>query len=595
MASVSMIPPETIERRKKEIVELLGSPNDYMKNLYAKYVLPKQGKDDILPKGFEINFYDLVQKLGSSHPYRLTRNEVAFLESVENGLACFLAFYDTVREQFQETSPIYEVHDRGDMFSKVYSLYAGCIVGLEGVDHKKESKETPSKKIDLDFRKNADELTKELMEIFVSDLVKAYVLGEKLSEDALVEKTGMFFASILNECLKEKENYEDLAKKVKEYSIKINNATVNGFDYYFGGEVDDFGDVTYDDVIGNEEFKKSLKSITDKLLLYDTNEQKNVIKEISDMPKAIFVYGPPGTGKTLTLRAGANYFLSKAKRLKKPADVSIIDSSILSKYVGESSKNLRELYEKGTDPNKIGLIYIEDIDAIFPPREELRENPVKKELIGTLLNLIQGVKTRERGNYVVIATTNKPKGTDDAQNQRLFQKIFEVKGPQSEEDIINLTKVHLRKGLKAGYIRVSDKQWEEIGRFGYSSGLVGEDIKNVSNLVGRDIENVSKDVNDYASSDLEIDDSVYFLPKDEQKKALLEKFKKVDGKHILQTMKKYSEEKKKHTEMERRDRVKRRVEDMLMQMDAELEVLKNEEVLKKLKEAEMGGEQKVKK
>jgi transitional endoplasmic reticulum ATPase len=119
-------------------------------------------------------------------------------------------------------------------------------------------------------------------------------------------------------------------------------------------------------------------------------------------PKGILLIGPPGTGKTLLAKAVANeanaYF------------VAINGPEIMSKYYGESEARLREIFEEAKK-NAPAIIFIDEIDAIAPKREEVT-GEVEKRVVAQLLTLMDGLQ--ERGQVVVIGATNRPDAVDPA-------------------------------------------------------------------------------------------------------------------------------------------------------------------------------------
>lgn len=121
-----------------------------------------------------------------------------------------------------------------------------------------------------------------------------------------------------------------------------------------------------------------------------------------DPPKGILFHGPPGTGKTLMARAIAN--------TSKSYFISISGPEIMSKFYGESEANLRKKFEEA-QKHSPAIIFIDEIDAIAPKREEVRGD-VEKRVVAQLLSLMDGLKRREE--VVVIGATNRADALDPA-------------------------------------------------------------------------------------------------------------------------------------------------------------------------------------
>jgi transitional endoplasmic reticulum ATPase len=123
-----------------------------------------------------------------------------------------------------------------------------------------------------------------------------------------------------------------------------------------------------------------------------------------EAPKGVFMYGPPGTGKTLTARAVANetdaYF------------ISITGPEIMGKFYGESEARLRSVFEDA-HKHAPAIIFIDEIDAIAPKREEMGgEKQVERRVVAQLLALMDGLESR--GHVIVIGATNIPNTIDPA-------------------------------------------------------------------------------------------------------------------------------------------------------------------------------------
>ncbi len=121
-----------------------------------------------------------------------------------------------------------------------------------------------------------------------------------------------------------------------------------------------------------------------------------------DPPKGVLLYGPPGTGKTLLAKAvatesGASFY-------------SIAGPEIMSKWYGQTEENLRKIFEDA-EKNAPSIIFIDEIDAIAPKREEVT-GEVEKRTVSQLLAIMDGLKAR--GQVIVIAATNRENALDPA-------------------------------------------------------------------------------------------------------------------------------------------------------------------------------------
>ena len=137
----------------------------------------------------------------------------------------------------------------------------------------------------------------------------------------------------------------------------------------------------------------------------------------------------------------------------------------MSKFYGQSEENLRNTFEDA-EKNAPSIIFIDEIDAIAPKREESR-GEVERRVVAQLLALMDGLKSR--GKVVVIAATNIPNVIDPAlRRPGRFDREVEV-GVPSKEGRLNILKIHSRNMPLAKNVDLS-----EIAQITY--GFVGADL-----------------------------------------------------------------------------------------------------------------------
>jgi len=186
--------------------------------------------------------------------------------------------------------------------------------------------------------------------------------------------------------------------------------------------------VTWEDIGDLEEAKERIREIVELPM-----KHPEIFKHLGiEPPKGILLYGPPGTGKTLLAKALANeigaYF------------IAINGPEIMSKYYGESEQRLREIF-KEAEENAPSIIFIDELDAIAPRREEVT-GEVEKRIVAQLLTLMDGLK--ERGKVVVIGATNRPDAIDPAlRRPGRFDREIEIRPPDKRARV-EILKVHTR-------------------------------------------------------------------------------------------------------------------------------------------------------
>ena len=186
--------------------------------------------------------------------------------------------------------------------------------------------------------------------------------------------------------------------------------------------------VTWEDIGDLEEAKERIREIVELPM-----KHPELFRHLGiEPPKGILLYGPPGTGKTLLAKALANeigaYF------------ISINGPEIMSKFYGESEQRLREIFEEAKR-NAPSIIFIDEIDAIAPKREEVT-GEVEKRVVAQLLTLMDGLK--ERGRVIVIGATNRPDAVDPAlRRPGRFDREIEIRPPDKRARV-EILKVHTR-------------------------------------------------------------------------------------------------------------------------------------------------------
>ena len=121
-----------------------------------------------------------------------------------------------------------------------------------------------------------------------------------------------------------------------------------------------------------------------------------------DPPRGVLLHGPPGTGKTLIAKAVASETNAHFQSINGP--------EIISKYYGESEKQLREIFDEAA-ANSPAIIFIDELDSIAPKREDV-SGEVERRVVAQLLTLLDGMQGRD--NVVVIGATNRRDAIDPA-------------------------------------------------------------------------------------------------------------------------------------------------------------------------------------
>jgi transitional endoplasmic reticulum ATPase len=185
---------------------------------------------------------------------------------------------------------------------------------------------------------------------------------------------------------------------------------------------------TYDDIGGlAEQIQRTREMIELPLRHPEVFDRLGI-----EPPKGVLLHGPPGTGKTLIAKAVANETFATF--------ISISGAEIHGKYYGESEARLREIFNEA-EQNKPCIIFIDEIDAVAPKREEVT-GEVEKRVVSQLLALMDGLEPR--GQVVVIGATNRPNSIDPALRRGgRFDREIEI-GMPSREGRFEIFQIHTR-------------------------------------------------------------------------------------------------------------------------------------------------------
>ncbi|KAL0602458.1 26S proteasome regulatory subunit 10B [Plecturocebus cupreus] len=227
---------------------------------------------------------------------------------------------------------------------------------------------------------------------------------------------------------------------------------------------EDPGNVSYSEIGGLSEQIRELREVIELPL---TNPE--LFQRVGIIPpKGCLLYGPPGTGKTLLARAVASQL--DCNFLK------VVSSSIVDKYIGESARLIREMFNYARDHQPC-IIFMDEIDAIGGRRfsEGTSADREIQRTLMELLNQMDGFDTLHR--VKMIMATNRPDTLDPAllRPGRLDRKIhIDLPNEQARLDIL---KIHAGPITKHGEI-----DYEAIVKL--SDGFNGADLRNVCTEAG---------------------------------------------------------------------------------------------------------------
>ncbi len=218
--------------------------------------------------------------------------------------------------------------------------------------------------------------------------------------------------------------------------------------------------VKWDNVGGLEEAKTEVREAVEYPL---THRQKFEDLGI-EPPRGVLLYGPPGTGKTLIAKAvasesGANF-------------IPVRGPQLLSKWVGESERAVREVFKKARQVSP-SIIFFDEIDALAPARGTSNDSHVIDNVLNQILTEMDGLE--ELKDVVVMGATNRPDIVDPALLRAgRFDRLVYI-GEPTFEDRKKIIRIHSR------FMPLEGSALEEIVTLteGYSEEAIGEFIENL--------------------------------------------------------------------------------------------------------------------
>ena len=178
-------------------------------------------------------------------------------------------------------------------------------------------------------------------------------------------------------------------------------------------------------------------------------------------PKGILLYGPPGTGKTMIAQAVANETAANF--------ISVRGPQMLSKWVGESEKAIREIFRKARQVSPT-IIFFDELDSIAPMRGTDEGSHVMERVVNQLLAELDGLETLK--DVVVIGATNRPDILDPALlRSGRFDRMLLVGAPDKlgRHEILKIKTAKMPKG--------EDVNLEELAEL--TEGYVGSDLDSL--------------------------------------------------------------------------------------------------------------------
>ncbi|MFH0808421.1 MAG: CDC48 family AAA ATPase [archaeon] len=296
---------------------------------------------------------------------------------------------------------------------------------------------------------------------------------EVLCKEAALHSVKPFYNEIISIGEQQEEQDEtsrkDLEDKRKEL---LNKITITRDDFVYAMKMVEPSamrevlikkpSVKWSDVAGLEEAKEKLKELVELPLLRPDLYRAAGIKP----SKGILLYGPPGTGKTLLAKAVANEANANFISVKGP--------ELISKWVGESEKHIRDIFKKANQVSP-SIIFFDEFDSISKSRGSGIGNDSGEKVVNQLLTELDGIEELE--NVIIIAATNRKDLIDPALlRPGRIEAHVELTNPD-DKTIVKIFEVHTREMPLEKSVSL-----ENLGKM--AKGWTGAEIESVCRRAG---------------------------------------------------------------------------------------------------------------
>jgi proteasome-associated ATPase len=228
--------------------------------------------------------------------------------------------------------------------------------------------------------------------------------------------------------------------------------------------LEEIPDVSYEDIGGLETQIEAIRDAVELPFLYSELFKEHQLEP----PKGVLLYGPPGCGKTLIAKAVAKSLADKVRERTGRPDVhsyflNIKGPELLNKYVGETERQIRQIFQRAKERSEEGLpviVFFDEMDSIFRTRGSGISSDVESTIVPQLLSELDGVETLK--NVIVIGASNREDLIDPAilRPGRLDVKI-KIERPSAAQASDIMSK------YLTGAVPIHP---EEIGRAGGNAG-----------------------------------------------------------------------------------------------------------------------------
>ena len=316
-------------------------------------------------------------------------------------------------------------------------------------------------------------------------------------------------------------------------------------------------DVSLDDVVGNADVVAAGRKLARAIASFDLAQRRN--PRTVENP-VLFILGAPGCGKTVTAHALGRYFLELCHEAGVPARFRVIRrTDWASHYQNKSASDLLRIFrDEVFGFAGVAGCYWPDIDTAFAARTDPDIRAEEKANLATLFGILDGTVGPRNGKWFLVCDANGLQ-MDDAMVSRLTQDPMVARGPESAADYVRLLRDVKLRGFADRLPEAS--AWQRIGDRLARSGLSGRAVAAISGRIVAELEDVAEPT------------GFFRMTFDEKRAALRAGARSMTPERVLEHVDHYERFEKEATERAHHERFQRRVEEIRLQLSAQVAAL----------------------
>ena len=259
------------------------------------------------------------------------------------------------------------------------------------------------------------------------------------SDKDVIDFTVVYFEALIDEINLRKSSLEYTETIVdRTYKLEKSEFAISGWENTFTGSAKsvEFNKIQFEQIVGNKDAKHFGRRLTERMLSYDFEAQKNPFQELGGFMPVFMGYGIPGTGKSMLIAAIATRLKEHCDNLDIPFLFHPMPDTLISTFQGGSAEKMVEWMKPMQDPTKLIFAPIDDAENNLQERTAQGVSAGVKEVIGVFLRYTEGAYAVNYGNSSIGLFTNLPEMLDKAVISRV-QGRFLIDGARTEHDFLD--------------------------------------------------------------------------------------------------------------------------------------------------------------